>query len=215
MKTTRSGQIDARLLATAHLARAVALFAREIAQSKGDIYVDDILVNFEKLGLSDVDSVYVIARLAGNPIDPILELVVSPCLLGLVVPGADGSDLPAPDADTLREWAGIPPAWLKPKGWSRVRPSKTAFDRTMPAAAFQAVVAAFAAITFVPPPFLEVRKQRHLDALRALVPADEAATFIDLAAAASIAGVLQKVTGGRAGTERQTPGSADGTPRLY
>ncbi len=210
MTSPQDAQMRARVLATAHVARAIVMLEREIAQNTtGVLEADDLAANFERLGVRELDVPYIFARLGGNLIDPIVELVVSPCLTALAVPPAAEGDLPAPDAETLREWAGIPPAEMKPKGWSRSRPRKTAFDRSMPAPAFRAVVAAFAEITFAPPALIASRNARHLDLLRALMPADEAALFIELAAAASIAAVLKKVVGG------QGPASTDDAPRLH
>lgn len=210
MTSPQDAQMRARVLATAHVARAIVMLEREVAQNTtGVIQADDLAFNFERLGMSGVDAVYVFARLGGNPIDPIVELAVSPCLTALAVPPAAEGDLPAPDAETLREWAGIPPAGMKPKGWSGPKPRKTAFDRSMPAPVFRAVVAAFAEITFAPPALIESRNARHLDLLRALMPADEAALFIELAAAASFAAVLKKVVGG------QRPALTDDAPRLH
>ena len=204
-------QSFARILATAELARAIVLLDREIAQTTGDLYGNDLLVNFERLGLMGMDAPYVLAKLCGNRIDPTVELVVAPSLIGLVVPPAAEGDIPAPDPKTLRLWAGIPPADMRPREWSQRRPRMTAFDLTMPAAAFRAVVAAFAEITFSPLQLFEERQAKHLDALCALFPREEAAMFVELAAAASIVAVMKKQASADGGQETW---SAAGRRRL-
>src|SRR4051794_9166052 len=76
MTSPQDAQMRARVLATALVARAIVMLEREIAQNTtGVLEADDLAANFERLGVRELDVPYIFARLGGNPIDPIVELV--------------------------------------------------------------------------------------------------------------------------------------------
>lgn len=193
MPSAEIAKIQARLLATAAVARAVAMVLREFSECTEDhVFVDDHHLNLLRLGLSDIDSAYVLATAAGNPVEKLVEEVVSPCFVGLRPCPRNTGDLPTPPAEILRLWAGCGLNSIKPSDRAQTferhgrRPPKSAFDRKMPAKAFQAIVAAFADIAFAPPTLIEERKKLHYSALRTVLAANEAKFFVAAAEARSV-----------------------------